>query len=653
MRLISATISGYKRFGAATELQVYGPLVAIVGPNEAGKTSLLRALEHLSRDARFTRTEYTGRRVPDGNPAIVSADFLVEQADRDMLGGLLDDAVAYRLTAAKGPRNDTCFWSLNPPLYRDASPRDAYRAELDAVIADERLILRSPPTEDDEELEPETALHDQATDILRRLASADEDLDSARIDELRAFAEALRGDPPAPGTDTAVRLAEATEALLAHEETENPHEIAKRELTARAPSFLFFDSDHRSLRTDYEWTDFAEAPPALDNLFHLAGLNYAEYREVALNRERRDELTTMERRANLQLEREFAVWTQAQLTVQFRADAQGMQLHVFDKKTLKDVPFDQRSQGLRSFVALIAFTARYRHDVAPILLIDEAESHLHYGGQADLIQVFERQKLAQTIIYTTHSIGCLPEDLGTTIRVVAQLGDERSAVRNSFWADASASVGLTPLMLAMGAELLAFTPSRFALIGEGPTEAIILPSLFREARAAEYAGTPLGFQVAPGVARVSKAAAADLELDAGNVVYLVDADDGGLDNADKLADRVKEEGRFLVLGDANEDGLCTEDFIDLDLYVEAVNAVLSRPEESTRLAIADLPSAGRPKGVEAWCETEGVDAPAKTDVALMALQLARDSGRPLVEATRRDDLAKLYQQVRDLLRPAT
>ena len=517
---------------------------------------------------------------------------------------------------------------------------------LKAAIADEALIDKAKVSDDDE---PDTELHEQAKGVLDRLEGAPEDLDSEYIDPLRAFAAALRGDVNEPCAARAQSLADSADDLLVHEEEENPHQRAESELVERTPRFLFFDDAQRALQTNYEWSQYTTAPQALDNLFHLAGIGYDAYREVALDRERRDELATLERRANAQLEREFKVWTQAELTAQFRADSEGMQLQVLDRDAMKDVPFDQRSQGLRSFIALIAFTARYGHDVPPILLIDEAESHLHYGGQADLMQVFERQELAQTIIYTTHSIGCLPEDLGTTIRAVAQIGDERSEIRNSFWNDPSAGVGLTPLMLAMGADLFAFTPARFALIGEGPTEAIILPSLLREARDPKHDKTPLGFQVAPGVARVSRAAAGNLELDAGNVVYLVDSDDGGLDNADKLVERVKLENRFLVLGDANEDGLCTEDFIDLDLYVDAVNAVLALPDGSPLLVIADLPDAGRPNGVEAWCAGQSLAAPAKPEVALVCLQLARDSGRPLVEETRREQLAELYERVRGLL----
>lgn len=649
MRLISITINGYKRFGTSSVLQVNGPLVAIVGPNEAGKTSLLSAIEHLSTTKHFIRTEYAGRRVPDRNPAIVIADFLVEAADRTALEGLLDEGATFTLRALKGPRNDVPNWVLRPELFRDRTLRDAYVEELRAADADERLVHRLAVGDGSDDELVTSGLHDLAAELADSLAQADEDLTSSQKQELEVFATALRGDEPEGSTEVALKLAESADELLAHENTENPHVTAQRLLVERTPEFLFFDGGQRSLETNYEWGDHPEPTVALANLCHLAAVDYAAYREVALDRERRDELQTMERQANIKLEQEFAVWTQAELSVVFRADSQGLQLQVLNRKTLLDVPLEQRSSGLRSFVALIAFTARYGRGVPPVLLIDEAETHLHYGAQADLMQVFERQRLAQTIIYTTHSIGCLPEDLGTTIRVVAQTEDERSEIRNAFWSADAVGAGLSPLMLAMGAELLAFTPARFALIGEGPTEAILLPSLFREARDARRDNTPLGFQTAPGVARVSAAAAADLELDAGNVAYLVDSDDGGRAHGDKLANRVKDEGRFLILGEGKEEGLCTEDFVELELYVDAVNAALELSATATKLTIADLPNAARPRGVDAWCRTQGLDSPAKTLVAVEALRLARESGRPLVEPTRRAQLADLYEHLRRLL----
>lgn len=649
MHLVSVRIAGYKRFEAPATLWVTSPLIAIVGPNEAGKTSLLEAMHHLSHSARFVRTEYTDRREPETDDAIVAARYTVEPADRQAAGGLLDDETEYVLTVQKGPIATQATWSLSPRLHRDLTPRGEIVEDLRRVVVDELLVERTSATDGSEDEDVNTELSEEANSLANRLEAADEDLTSTALKTVEEFVTALREryaeEPPPPIS----RLAGRLDRLYAHENEENPHNRMGKLLAGRRPVFLFFTGPHRTLQTNYEWAEHETPPTALGNLCHLAAVNYETYRETAMDRERRDELQTLERAANAALEREFESWTQAQLSVEFRADPQGLQVQVVDKKTLRNVPFDQRSAGLRQFVALVAFTIRYKGFRPPVLLIDEAEMHLHYGGQADLIQVFERQTVAQAIIYSTHSIGCLPEDLGTTIRVAEPTEPERTVLRDSFW---EGGAGLTPLVLAMGATALAFTPSRFAVIGEGPSEAILLPSLFREARDEKYAAKALGFQVAPGLAHVARNAAAELEFDAGNVAYVHDADAGGRDHADKLPHRARQESRVIELGDGTEQGLCLEDFIEQELYADAVNSVLARTRETEeRVEPSQMPDVARPSYLAEWCEQRGLVELSKRRIAEDVLRRAREPGRHrLVEPARRVQLSELYERLRKVLK---
>jgi hypothetical protein len=104
------------------------------------------------------------------------------------------------------------------------------------------------------------------------------------------------------------------------------------------------------------------------------------------------------------------------------------------------------------------------------------DTHLHYGAQADLVQVLEEQDEAAKVIYTTHSAGCLPRDLGTRIRATVPTYREEdgetvqtddSEVINKFWTKGR---GLSPILIAMGASALAFAATRRAIAerGSGP-----------------------------------------------------------------------------------------------------------------------------------------------------------------------------------------
>jgi predicted ATP-dependent endonuclease of OLD family len=282
------------------------------------------------------------------------------------------------------------------------------------------------------------------------------------------------------------------------------------------------------------------------------------------------------------------------------------------------------------------------------LLVDEAENHLHYEAQADLLRVFERQSAAQSVLYTTHSIGCLPEDLGSAIRVVAPSG-AKSSVLNSFWS--GNAVGLTPMMLAMGANALAFTPARYAVIGEGRSDAILLPTLLREARE----GDPydrLGFQVVPGVAEVHSDDAADLEHEAGNVVYLIDSDEGGLAHADALSEKAREEGRVVELGDGKKAGLCLEDLVRGELLVAAFNRVLSRTRseyDGGTLQESELPEIERSLFLENWCKSKAVPPLSKPFIAQEVVDIGRDRNESLLSDTYRQLTQGLYRRLRDAL----
>ena len=48
----------------------------------------------------------------------------------------------------------------------------------------------------------------------------------------------------------------------------------------------------------------------------------------------------------------------------------------------------ERSDGLRSFVALRAFLGQHNTDQPPVLMVAEAEIHIHYDAQANFVDMF-------------------------------------------------------------------------------------------------------------------------------------------------------------------------------------------------------------------------------------------------------------------------
>jgi predicted ATP-dependent endonuclease of OLD family len=307
------------------------------------------------------------------------------------------------------------------------------------------------------------------------------------------------------------------------------------------------------------------------------------------------------------------------------------------------VSIAERSDGLRQFVALLAFTTLEQTGQAPpVLLIDEAEIHLHYDAQADLVQMFAKQEVASKIIYTTHSVGCLPEDLGTGVRLIEPNSPTTSTIRNAFWEEERP--GFTPLIFGMGASTLAFVSLRSALVVEGMADVILLPTLLREATNLSY----LGFQVVPGLSETNEHGIGLLEREAPRTAYLVDSDAGGNDIRSKLRRASIPEKRIFRLPHSEGQKLVLEDLVDPEVYVDAVNTELHRSHgESESFPSDDLPDVGRPEAVKTWCKMRGIGEPNKRAVAYHIVDTR--SSRSIISEDYRDSLRQLYTEITTIL----
>jgi predicted ATP-dependent endonuclease of OLD family len=292
-----------------------------------------------------------------------------------------------------------------------------------------------------------------------------------------------------------------------------------------------------------------------------------------------------------------------------------------------------RSDGLRAFVALVAFVSN--RDKEAILFVDEAEIHLHYDAQADLVQMLERQPLVRQVIYTTHSAGCLPEDLTSVRTVVPQPNSEISHLRNWFWEDQEA--GFAPLLTGMGAATLAFVPTRFAVLVEGPTDLIPLPTLMREA-----SGHPsLGFQIAPGLAGAAPSEISSVDMQGPRIVYLLDNDDGGDGIARQLGHAGIGQDRCVRISRIRNTVI--EDLVEPEIYLAAIKAELTQSGHEPTPS-SELEKLNRPCSVEEWCETSGFSAPVKRAVAQRLLEQARE-GAPLLTTEGSNELRYLLSQI--------
>lgn len=591
MELTRITYNGFKRLRAKHTMNVDSKLVAVVGPNDAGKTSFLRGLERLNGAGSFTADEPT-RSQRDTPDTWVLARYSLDDADRAALAdyGLPGSDAARELLAWK-QKGDTLHLKIEPAIQRDLEPRRTSRDRLQKF--NERGLA---------------ALSDEDQQVLRQLAldldSEEETLSEEAVIRIKLAAAALQP----VGGQTATRLAKRLAELHAHEDDEAASETAAEVLDGRRPRFLFFDDDARELQATYPLSGTANG--ALRNLLSLAGVAWQHFQD-AWSKQDPGQLEGLELQANEALKKSYAAaWTQQHTPLVVRLRLDGDVLHVLTGRHSGDfIAVDRRSEGIRQFIALRAFVAAqgYEH---PILLIDEAERHLHYDAQADLVQVLAEQTDVPKVIYSTHSAGCLPPDLGAGVRAVVPIeGTDDSRIENHLWQD---SFGYSTLLLSMGANTLALSAARKALVSEGISDAILLPSLIREAKGSEDAD----YQIVPGLSHVSSATAAELDFVAARVAYLVDGDAGGRQRAKFLRSRQGVPDELIIALGGPNSGLTLEDVVDRVALAAAVNRVLGGASEK-RMAATDISATGRWKSVERWLDNSKVsrDVVGKRQVA--------------------------------------
>lgn len=430
--------------------------------------------------------------------------------------------------------------------------------------------------------------------------------------------------------------------LITSEEKEHPAKSAQKLLT-RLPQFVLFEEEDRDLKSNYDLGAFfneqkrTPIPRALDNLTTTADLSLESiFRAMQTNDQGKIE-TTISNANDVLNEKMSAAWNQSEVEVRFRPNGNQLSILVGTKRSGFEI-ISERSDGLRQFVALFAsLSKRIKKGREVILLIDEAEVHLHYDAQADLVQMLAKQEFAKKVVFTTHSIGCLPEDLGSGVRLVQPIDESTSKIVNKFWAEGG--VGLSPVLFGMGAATMAFLPIRYCVLTEGPTDMLLLPAMLREVTEKET----LGFQISPGLAGAGDNQIAVLQNEGRRVVYLVDGDEGGKAIGKKLKSAGIPEHKILRLDQGTETSCVIEDFVEDTIYVNAINEELARSGQSKLLSPDELPASMRPRMVEKWCANVGISAPNKVNVAYRILEQIYESN--LVHPDRREALLSIHRQI--------
>lgn len=634
-------VHGLRRFGGskAHRVRLDNKLVCFVGSNEVGKTTLLEALQMVEE----TRHPETGHLIPvdplmrtrgeilGDDRVVVRLEYRLERAEKDALAQLrtaaeLSDVRHLIIDKLMNGQVKTHF---DPVPVRDKQERYRLAKNLSSVSES-----TSWPNQ---ETTAGTPADEKIVNGLREtLGHNFYSIGEPTINQMGALADWLDSAGKFP------EIAADLRSVAQLEQLSHPIDEAKEAIAPLIPKFIEFNDQDRAIADEYDLELVVKDPPS--PLKHLAALARLDLQlllqqiQSKLSGSVQDQIED----ANRELEARFSAWSQEpKVRVSLDTSHTNLLVHVSSGSGAR-MKIQERSEGLKQFVALVALTAQQEESVSPILLIDEAELHLHYNAQSDLIAVLSQQDAASQVIYTTHSPACLPEDLGSAVRVVEGIEDQMaSTIRQNMWTE---EPGFGPLLMALGAGSYAFVPLRPAVIVEGGSDLILLPSLFQEAIGSET----LEFQTVPGAANAPPKSVAGLEMHGTESVWLLDGDQGGKDRRSFLLKEGVSADRIVLL-ETSSDPLDLEDLVEVGTYVAAVQSHAESLGASKEFTPSDLSSStcSRHQSVSRWFWNLDMPSPSKGAIANRVLD--QKGKRGLLEPKRRTTVRKIYKQVRSAL----
>lgn len=382
-------------------------------------------------------------------------------------------------------------------------------------------------------------------------------------------------------------------------------------LERRRPRFLMFDRALRDVSDVTVEALITKTPPFWSQLLLASGQDPKDV-HAAIGIPHR--IRTLERSWNKKLEDLFAKHWKEQSSVVPQIAIQGGMVHLQWRRASFDTPSSWGSEGLRTYLALVVLVEAQRQkggERSVILLIDELEQSLHYSAQAEVVNMLQAQQLVRQVIYTTHSAGCLPPDIGRGVIALELVNEDESRVKKRIWDPSTKGgripdIGVWPLLMALGAGSLGFLAVRQPVFVEGFSDLIYLPEALRWASGE----AELGINFCPGLAHVSGRHEFDIARRGGAVAFLLDGDDGGKEKA-KYLERLGIPTAQLVLAPYQ----AVEDLVEPVVFRAALGRVLGMDlkagKESNRELLAIYAAYKPSKTALAY---EVIEAESKGDV---------------------------------------
>ena len=275
MRLISAHIRGYGRI-VDSKINLDAKVIAIVGPNESGKTTLLRALTHVDSNQAVPIPQRSRAAEVTNETRATTFDYIIEESDQDELTDLDLLEPPTRASISRTADGSTLYVDLSPLPVKSVKPLQAAIDYLDSSLTDEDI---------DHWIDPNTTYADPGSDAARdyrgelkrtieALETAIAQLGTELPSEAVEIAQSLH-DATLNEDSGAEQLRAAFRGVIDWAERPDPGIAARSRLWSRTPDFIMFNEADRSIQSTYVFDEALvnNLPGALKNLAGTASLD--------------------------------------------------------------------------------------------------------------------------------------------------------------------------------------------------------------------------------------------------------------------------------------------------------------------------------------------------------------------------------------------
>jgi predicted ATP-dependent endonuclease of OLD family len=479
MRLIKARVQNYRSIIDSGEFEIENLKTILVGPNEAGKTVLLKALQQLNKPSDvqgfevlrdYPRSKFndidTGK-VDPKNITVVTGYFELDDSDK---AEIPENFKNCKYKFYKNIDNSTYHNLIDSPNrlnYKDI------KSDLSRLIAhlDKQYAIEIP---EEETKKPST--------IIKPITDTFEDFTVLSTENCKSLKSFLEKNYALIEEDNE-KEESRYEKLIEQIDYNSKHEEVLATLSKRIPVFILFNNyfkvkpsvhlEHLATRTEQKLLDDQYYDYGNLCLLKLLGFTARELSNLGKTQSPdinnpealkvyKDKLDTRSYKLNaasVRLTEEIKkVWMPNPVRpeadkLKVTADGQYLKVVVEDDIGV-DIELDQRSEGFQwlvSFFVVFFAEAMDKHKNA-ILLLDEPGMSLHGLKQRDFRDTITRLAEHNQTIYTTHSPFLVGPNELDVVRVV-ELKNRKEGTKVHTTISSSDPAGLLPLQEALGYDL--------------------------------------------------------------------------------------------------------------------------------------------------------------------------------------------------------